>query len=227
MPEATKGSSSSTHFGGDTPFKVQINFDIPLFEGQIDGDVVDKRLSLLEGYFFVHNFSNTENIIFALLKDVPHIRDLGDTYCEQNPIDENVILGSEPTWASFVEALKEQCYLVGNYDDQYTSWTILRQERDQMVSEYTNKFHTLCTKLGIRDSEWNLVLKYCNGLHRYIRTKMEFLDISSLGAAYRYVVKIEQKFKKKNKWEFESANLPHKQAKGNPYPQNKGRSNPC
>jgi hypothetical protein len=35
---------------------------------------------------------------------------------------------------------------------------------------------------------------------------MEFLDISSLGATYRYVVKIEQKFKQKNKHDFSSAN---------------------
>ena len=103
-----------------------------------------------------------------LLKVVPHVRYWWDTYCEKNPIDENDILGSEPTWASFVESLKEKYYPVGNYDNQYTSWTILRQERDQMVPEYTNKFHTLCIKLGIRDSEWHLVLKYCSGLHRYI-----------------------------------------------------------
>jgi hypothetical protein len=36
---------------GTAPFKVQINFDIPIFEGQIDADVVDKWLNLLEGYF--------------------------------------------------------------------------------------------------------------------------------------------------------------------------------
>jgi hypothetical protein len=35
---------------------------------------------------------------------------------------------------------------------------------------------------------------------------MDFLDISSLGVAYRYVVKIEQKFKHQKKWEFSSAN---------------------
>ena len=49
MPAATARSSSSSHFGGSTPFKVQVNFDIPLFEGLIDGDSVDKWLSLLEG----------------------------------------------------------------------------------------------------------------------------------------------------------------------------------
>jgi hypothetical protein len=41
---------------------------------------------------------------------------------------------------------------------------------------------------------------------RYIQTEMDFLDISSLSAAYRYVVKIEHKFKHQNKREFGSAN---------------------
>jgi hypothetical protein len=36
---------------------------------------------------------------------------------------------------------------------------------------------------------------------------MDFLNISSLGAAYQYVVKIEQKFRHHHKWEFGSANL--------------------
>jgi hypothetical protein len=35
---------------------------------------------------------------------------------------------------------------------------------------------------------------------------MDFLDISSLGVSYRYVVKIEQKFRHQNKWEFGSTN---------------------
>jgi hypothetical protein len=35
---------------------------------------------------------------------------------------------------------------------------------------------------------------------------MEFLDISSLGVAYRYAVKIEHKFKHQKKWEFGSTN---------------------
>jgi hypothetical protein len=65
-------ASSSSR--GSAPFKVQINFDIPIFEGQIDADVVDKWLNLLEGYFSFHNFSNRENITFALLKAIPHVK---------------------------------------------------------------------------------------------------------------------------------------------------------
>jgi hypothetical protein len=36
---------------------------------------------------------------------------------------------------------------------------------------------------------------------------MYFLDISSLGVSYQYVVKIKQKFRHQKKWEFGSANM--------------------
>jgi hypothetical protein len=89
------------------------------------------------------------------------------------------------------------------------------------VHEITNLFHTLRTKLGIKDLEENLVLKYCSCLHRYIQGEMEFLDISSLGVAYRYAAKIEQNFKQKKR-DFGSAN--EKPGKGTPKPQKKGPS---
>jgi hypothetical protein len=103
-----------------------------------------------------------------------------------------------------VDAVKEQYYPVGNYDDQYMRWATLRNERGQVVLDFTNTFHTLCTKLGIKDSERHLVLKYHGALHKYIQTEMDFLDISSLGVSYRYVVKIKQKFKHQNKRYFRS-----------------------
>ena len=46
---------------------------------------------------------------------------------------------------------------------------------------------------------------------------MDFLDISSLSAAYRYAVKIEHKFKHQKKWDFISVNLQQpKYEKNNP-----------
>jgi hypothetical protein len=52
---------------------------------------------------------------------------------------------------------------------------------------------------------------------------MEFLDISSLGTAYQYVVKIEQKLKQKT-WQFGPGNSSQKNlGKGIPNPPNKGQ----
>ena len=76
MPMTTNTPSTSSHFRYATPFKVQVNFDIPLFEGQIDSDSLDKWMNLLEGYFSIHNFSDREKIVFALLNAVPHVKNL-------------------------------------------------------------------------------------------------------------------------------------------------------
>jgi len=52
---------------------------------------------------------------------------------------------------------------------------------------------------------------------------MYFVDISSLGAAYRYSIKIEQKLKQKT-YKFGSWNpLQQKEGKDSPNPQNKGK----
>jgi hypothetical protein len=161
------GDTSSSN-GGTTPFKVQIKFDIHIFEGQIDIDVVDKWLNLLEGYFSVHNFSNKEKITFALLKAVPHIKYWWETFYEQKETEETSLFSIMATWESFRDAIKEQYYPIRSYDNLYTKWTTLRQERYQAVPDFTNIFHTLLTKLGIKDSEQHLVLKYHGALHRYI-----------------------------------------------------------
>jgi hypothetical protein len=65
------------------------------------------------------------------------------------------------------------------------------------VPDFTNIFHTLCTKMVSKIQSRHLVLKYNNTPHRYIHTEMEFLDISSLGTTYQYAVKIEQNLKQK------------------------------
>jgi hypothetical protein len=141
------------HFGGTSPFKVQVNFDIPIFEGQIDTEALDKWLNLLEGYFSVHKFFDKEKITFTLLKALPHVKHWWETYWEQSSTKESEIYGADPTWDFFVDAVKEQYYPIGNDEDQYMRWTTLRQERGQAVPKFTNTFHTLHTKLGIKDSE--------------------------------------------------------------------------
>jgi hypothetical protein len=116
LPTCDTSSSS----GGTAHFKVQIKFDIPIFEGQIDADAVEKWLNLLEGYFSVHNFLNRENITFALLKAIPHVKDWCETFYEQKKIEEPSLFTVAITWESFRDAIKEQYYSVRSYDGLYT-----------------------------------------------------------------------------------------------------------
>ena len=97
MSIETSAYSSSDHFGGTSPFKVQVNFDILVFEGQIDAEALEKWLTLLEGYFSVHNFSDKENMIFSLLKSLPHVKHWWETYWEKRSTEESGIYGVKPT----------------------------------------------------------------------------------------------------------------------------------
>jgi len=78
---------------------------------------LEKWLSLLKGYFSAQNFSNREKITFSLFKSLPHVRDWWETHCEKHVGDKSSILGLEPTWEDFFDALKEKYYPIVSYDD--------------------------------------------------------------------------------------------------------------
>jgi hypothetical protein len=117
LPTKEDASSPRNHFGDVSPFKVQVCFDIPIFQGRIDADALEKWLNLLEGYCFVHNFSDKENITFALPKDLPHVKHWWENYWDQISTEKSGMFGADPTWYFFMDAFKEQYYHVGNYDD--------------------------------------------------------------------------------------------------------------
>ena len=98
LPTTSDASTSSGHSGSAPPFKVQVNFDIPVFEGQIDADALEKWLNMLEGYFSVYNFSDREKITFALLKVVPHVKIWWETHCEKTSTEEPSMFSTIPTW---------------------------------------------------------------------------------------------------------------------------------
>jgi hypothetical protein len=89
----TEAYSTRSHFTSATPFKVQVNFDIPLFEGQIDANALEKWLNMLEGYYSVQKKFNIEKITFALLKSLPHIRAWWEGYWERYTTNESTLFG--------------------------------------------------------------------------------------------------------------------------------------
>ena len=125
MSTTASASSTISQFGDATPFKVQVKFDIPFFKGQIDANALDNWLNVIEGYFSVHKFFDREKITFLLLKAILHVKNWWDTYWEKNSSDESELFETNPTSSSFVDFVKEQYYPMGNYDDQYTKWTIM------------------------------------------------------------------------------------------------------
>ena len=51
-----------------------------------------------------------------LLKAIPHVKNWWDSYCEKKTLDESRMFEANPTWASFIDDVKEKYYPMGNYD---------------------------------------------------------------------------------------------------------------
>jgi hypothetical protein len=127
----------------------------------MDADALNKWLNLLDGYFLSIIFLIEKRLPVCSLRLSPMSRIGGRLTVskwklrnlQQRAIEECTIFVVTPTLDSFRDALKEQYYPIGRYDDWYMRWTTLRQERDQTMLEFTNIFHTLCTKLGFKESE--------------------------------------------------------------------------
>jgi hypothetical protein len=52
-----------------------------------------------------------------LLKSLPHIIYLWESYYEKHVEDDSTIFGPRPTWVAFIDSIEEKYYLVGNYYD--------------------------------------------------------------------------------------------------------------
>jgi hypothetical protein len=72
---------------------------------------------MLEVYFFVHNFLDSQKIILLILKFVPHVINWWENYYGKNYTEDSGMFQDEPTWDFFMDAAKEKYYHVENYDD--------------------------------------------------------------------------------------------------------------
>jgi hypothetical protein len=62
---------------------------------------------------------DNEKITFVLLKALPHVISWWECYWDRYTRDESTLFRREPTWEAFVDALKDEFYPIGNYDDRY------------------------------------------------------------------------------------------------------------
>ena len=91
------------------------------------------------------------------------------------------------TWVKFVEHVWREFHPPKCMEQQYKKWQQLRQLKDKTVQIYTNEFHQLMARLGVREEQKLLVLKYINNLAPYIQQEMEFLTIGTIVDAFNYV----------------------------------------
>lgn len=114
----SRGSQINPPFIGYTLFKVQVNFDIPTFQGKIDVDVVDDWVSKPEMYFSFNKFLDEEKITFSLLKDENHVKDSWEAKLASKAVENGstFIFYQKPTWGEFMEHINEEYFPIDTYE---------------------------------------------------------------------------------------------------------------
>jgi hypothetical protein len=155
LPITTFTSSSSKHFRRTSPFKVQVNFDILVFEGQIDVDALEKWLNLL-GHFPVHNFPKGKRSPSHSSRLSPMSNIGGKITGRKVPQSNLEYMGSSPLGIFLWMWSRNNTTLLITMNTNTRDGPHCGQEKSQTMSYFTNNFDTLHTKLGIKEFERNL-----------------------------------------------------------------------
>ena len=104
-----------SHSNKISPFKVQMNLDIPKIEGNIDAEFVDNWVQQLESYYAVNQLSESEKITIVSLKMSTSVHFWWENLStkmekEKEPID---------TWVKIFEYVRKDFYLPKYLEHQW------------------------------------------------------------------------------------------------------------
>jgi hypothetical protein len=107
--------SSSSHI----PFKVEEKIEIPMYDGQINVEVLNSWLKQLEVYFGLYQIQETQQISFSHLKMTKHALLWWESYVDALRIGKNPMVMK---WEDFKALLKSQFYPIGYEEEKLMKW---------------------------------------------------------------------------------------------------------
>jgi hypothetical protein len=179
-----------THHSSDMPLlKLDVKFNLPTYDGELDAKKLDNWIRQLEVYCRIQRIVEDETKIqLASLK-------MGGTtliWWERKTKDDLKKSGKTiSSWNDFVIALKQQFYPLAYMQQEMMNWKSLRQAKGQSVQEYTQTFRKKALNLGIPLYTQETLLKYIGGLHSYLKHTILMLNPSNFDEVCVQAIHIE------------------------------------
>lgn len=167
-----------THHSFDMPLlKLDLKFNLPTYDGELDVEKIDNWVRQLEVYCRIQKIVDDEtNFQLESLK-------MGGTtliWWESRTRDDLKKNGKTiSSWNDFVIALKQQFYPLAYMPQEMMNWKCLRQSKGQSVQEYTQTFRKKALNLSIPLYTQETLLKYIGGLHSYLKHTILMLNPSN------------------------------------------------
>jgi ElaB/YqjD/DUF883 family membrane-anchored ribosome-binding protein len=167
------------------PLKVDAKLELPVYNGEIDGEKLDGWIDQMESYFSLYGYEDAQCLAFARLKLASHALVWWNAHLRSR--------GSAGlTWEAFKVLLKEQFYPVGYDEDRWRRWQYIRQRDDQNVQDYTTEFRRLALVLGVPLENRETLRMYLGGLRDELREEVDLIPLQDIGEACKRATVFER-----------------------------------
>jgi hypothetical protein len=181
LPSSPPSSSSSSSYSsskhlpnghGKTPsqmtsLKLDIKFDMPLYNGEVNAEKLDNSIRQIEVYSRIQKIQGDETKIqLASLRLDGSTLIWWESKTQEEMKKNGKILIS---WNDFIIAIKKQFYPLAYKQKETMEWQNFRQEKGQNVQSFTQEFRRRDLVLGVDLSSQETLLKYIGALHSYLR----------------------------------------------------------
>jgi len=198
---SSSSTSSSVHQPhkskntGKSPFlKLDVKFELPMFNGEVNAEKLDNWIRQLEVYLRIQNLQDDDTKI-----QLASLRMEGATlvWWEAKTKEEikkhgKIIL----SWTDFITAIKQKFYPLVHMQKAIMNWKNFRQLKGQNVQEYTQEFRRRALLLGVDLQSQDTFLKYIGGLHSYLKHTILMFNPTSLDEVCVQATHLEARGKK-------------------------------
>jgi hypothetical protein len=186
---SSKDKQKNHHSSDMSLLKLDVKFQLPTYDGELDAEKLDNWVRQLEVYCGIQKIVDDETKIqLASLK-------LGGTsliwWESRTRYDLKKSGKTISSWNDFVIALKQQFYPLAYMQQEMMNWQCLRQSKGQSVQEYTQIFRKKDLNLGIPLYTQETLLKYIGGLHSYLKHTILMLNPSNFDEVCVQAIHIE------------------------------------
>jgi hypothetical protein len=194
-PSSSSISSSTTRKHShkhkhDMPLlKLDVKFELPMYDGEVNVERLDKWVIHMEVYCSVQQIKDEATQI-----KLASLRLAGTTIIRWQSKLQNGTqkVGNVFTsWQVFVSSLKKKFYPLGYKEKDLIEWKGIKLRKGQIVQEYIDEFRKMALMLDIPLHTQETLMKYIGGLHAHICNTVFMFGRTNLDEFYVQATYIE------------------------------------
>jgi hypothetical protein len=157
--------------------KIDVNFYLPMFNGDANPEKLDNWIRQVKVYCRVEQIDEEEvKVKLASLR----LEGTAIVWGESKLQDRSKCGNLLSSWSKFKSAIRKQFYPLGYLHKAMIEWKTLRQSKGQNVQSFTEEFRKKALALNIPLDSYETLMKYIGTLHSYIHHTLLLFNPTSL-----------------------------------------------